>query len=66
MTHMMVLAAVVAIAAYALSDYLGPRIATWLKVSSDNKVGVMAVKYGTVGALAMGSFYVLEHFFKVK
>jgi len=64
MTNMMMMAAIVAVAAYALSDYLGPRIATWLKIAPDNRVGVMALKYGTVGAMAVGSFWAIEHFFK--
>ena len=62
----MMIAGVVSIGAYILADYLEPRIATWFKLSSSNTIGVKAIKYGTVGAAGIGTFWAVEHFFGKK
>jgi hypothetical protein len=64
MISKMVIVGIVAIVGYVLADYLEPRISGWLKLSPDNALGIKAVKYGSVGALAMGAFWLVEKYVK--
>jgi len=53
-----------AVASFVALDYVEPRIVSALNLSGDNKIGVKAVKYGTVFGVAIATFWVVDKYVK--
>jgi hypothetical protein len=54
----------VAVAAMLGGDWLEKKIGVWLKLDPTNTMGAKAVKYGSVGAVAMATYYVVDKYVK--
>lgn len=64
MNKKILLVGAVTIAGYVLADYVEPKIMGWLNLAPTNTIGVKAVKYGTIGGLAMATFWLTEKYVK--